>query len=132
MRFVSLWPNACSITTPNTAIASRPAVRDTALFIPDATPACSSPTALITVVVKGATLIAIPSPSTSTAGKKLVQKLPLIDGTANSTKPTAAIVGPTVSGKRAPKRSTSPPDQRDNENTIATNGSIAAPAAVAE
>ena len=58
---------------PNTAIATSPATRETALFTPDATPACSAWTAFITVVVNGATTIAIPRPSTATAGKNVVQ-----------------------------------------------------------
>src|SRR6185369_293223 len=130
--FPNRWLNACNMTTPNTAMASNPAVRDTALLIPDATPACSSPTELITVVVSGATVIDIPSPRTTTAGKKLVQKLGLTAGNVYSAKPTAAMIGPTVNGRRAPKRSIKPPDQRDNVNIITTNGSNEAPAAVAE
>ena len=58
---------------PNTATASKPAVRDTALFTPDAIPARLSCTAFITVVVSGATLIAMPKPSTMIAGRKVVQ-----------------------------------------------------------
>ena len=60
-------------TTPKAAIASRPAVRETALFTPEAVPASAGPTAFITVVVNGATVTAMPMPSTQTAGKKLVQ-----------------------------------------------------------
>src|ERR1044071_7620977 len=123
MRRASVALNACNIITPNTAIASNPAVRDTALLIPDATPACSSPTELITVVVNGATVIDIPTPRTTTAGKKLVQKFGLTEGKVNKANPIAAIIGPTVSGQRAPKRSINPPDQRDNVNMITTNGS---------
>jgi hypothetical protein len=64
---------AHAITSPKTAIASSAAVRDTALFTPDATPASSVPTAFITVVVSGATVMLMPRPSTQTAGKKLSQ-----------------------------------------------------------
>src|SRR5205085_12440344 len=60
-------------TTPKSAIARRPATRATALLTPDATPACLGSTALITVVVNGATVIAMPNPSTTTAGKNVVQ-----------------------------------------------------------
>jgi hypothetical protein len=42
-------------------------------LIPDAAPAKSPPAAFITVVVIGATLIAMPRPSTTTAGKNVVQ-----------------------------------------------------------
>ena len=74
--------NVRASTTPKTAIASRPATRATALLTPDATPACRGSTALITVVVRGATVIAIPNPSTTTAGKNVVQYEPPIPGRA--------------------------------------------------
>ena len=61
------------MTAPNTAIASRAAARDTALLTPEATPAMSSSTAPITVVVSGATVTVMPKPSTTTAGKNVVQ-----------------------------------------------------------
>src|ERR1043165_6055251 len=99
--------------------------------MPEAVPACSSLTESITVVVRGATVIAMPKPSTSTAGRKLVQKLRLTPGNANSAKPAAAIAGPTTSGKRAPIRLIRPPDQRESENIMTTNGNNPAPAAVA-
>ncbi len=54
-------------------MATNPAVRATALLTPDATPACVCETELITTVVSGATLMAIPRPSTATGGKKSVQ-----------------------------------------------------------
>ena len=62
-----------SIRMPSTATANTDARRDTALLIPEAIPACFSSTEFITVVVSGATLVAIPSPSTTTAGKNVVQ-----------------------------------------------------------
>ena len=52
---------------------NKPATRETALFTPDAMPTCFSSTAVITTVVRGATLMAIPKPRTITAGKKVVQ-----------------------------------------------------------
>jgi hypothetical protein len=55
------------------AIANTAASRETALLMPEAIPARSSSTEFITVVVRGATLIAIPNPSTMTAGKNVVQ-----------------------------------------------------------
>jgi hypothetical protein len=57
---------------PNSAIASSEAVRATALLNPEATPEWLSATALITAVVSGATVIAMPRPSTSTAGSQVV------------------------------------------------------------
>src|SRR4029077_20791400 len=111
-------------------IARRPATRATALLTPDATPACRLSTALITVVVSGATVIAMPNPSTTTAGKNVVQYEPPIPGRAYSTRPSAAVAGPMVSGRRPPTRATRPPDHRDSANMITGNGSSAAPAAV--
>ena len=58
---------------PKTATARSPAIRDTALFTPEATPASLEGTDSITAVVSGATLIAIPMPRTTTAGKKVLQ-----------------------------------------------------------
>ena len=60
-------------TIPMTAMASSPAMRDTALLMAEAMPARRVSTAPITTVVRGATLTAMPSPSTVTAGKKVVQ-----------------------------------------------------------
>ena len=68
--------NALSMITPKTAMASKEAVRATALLMPEATPARRPSMALITVVVSGATLIVIPALITMTAGKKLVQSCP--------------------------------------------------------
>ncbi len=72
------------------------------MLIPEAAPACLCSTAFITVVVSGATLIAIPSPSTITAGKYVAQYEPPIPGLANSANPAAAISGPITSGFFAP------------------------------
>ena len=58
---------------PSAAIARSAAVRETALLIPEAMPTRFAGTALITVVVSGATLTAIPKPSTTTAGKNRLQ-----------------------------------------------------------
>src|SRR5437016_772636 len=65
--------NVRTSTMPNTAIAMSPATRATALFTPDATPACWASTAASAVVVSGATRIAMPRPSTTMAGSTLVQ-----------------------------------------------------------
>ena len=54
-------------------MASMPAMREMALLMPDAVPACWLPTAPMTVVVSGATLMAMPRPSTAVAGKNVVQ-----------------------------------------------------------
>jgi hypothetical protein len=66
------WKTALS-NAPKTATASIAAIRETALLIPEATPTCCLSTEFITVVVSGATLTAIPSPSTTTAGKNVAQ-----------------------------------------------------------
>ena len=51
---------------------------------------------------------------------------------ANSAKPAAAIVGPAISGNRAPSRSSKPPAQRDSTPMITVNGRNTVPASVAE
>src|SRR5215470_6141805 len=86
----------------------------------------------MTTVVRGATLTLIPKPRTTNAGKNVVQYDPPIEGTANSAKPVAAIIGPTISGSFEPYRVTRPPDQRERKNMSRMRGSAAAPAAVAE
>src|SRR5712691_5124301 len=113
------------------AIARRPATLATALLTPDAAPACRGSTALITVVVSGATVTAIPNPSMTMAGKNVVQYIPPMPGRAYSARPIAAIAGPTVRGSRLPTRATRPPDHRESANMTSGNGSNAAPAAVA-
>ena len=62
-----------TINMPITAMPNRLARRDTALLMPEATPAWWVATLLITVVVSGATLKAMPKPNIVTAGKKVVQ-----------------------------------------------------------
>jgi hypothetical protein len=64
---------ASATTMPIPAMPKRPAVRATALFTPDARPVCSTETASITTVVSGATKSAAPQPSSSAAGKNVVQ-----------------------------------------------------------
>ena len=54
-------------------MAIRPAARETALFTPEARPAWLLGTAAITVVVSGATVMAMPRPITSMGGKNVVQ-----------------------------------------------------------
>src|SRR5580698_1997780 len=124
------YEGAAVTTMPSTATPINPAVRATALLMPDATPACSTPTEFITVVVNGATKSAPPNPRIVAAGKNVVQYDPSVPGRANARKPRAARVPPTTSGVRAPMRATKPPDQRDRTTMMATKGSSAAPAAV--
>src|SRR5580765_3618679 len=74
--FISrVWLNSCNITIPSTAMASKPATLETALLIPEAMPARVCATEFITVVVSGATLMAIPTPRTVMGGKNVVQYL---------------------------------------------------------
>jgi hypothetical protein len=58
---------------PRAAMARRPALRETAVLTPEAIPAWRCSTAPSTAVVSGATLIDIPSPKSTMAGKKSVQ-----------------------------------------------------------
>ena len=130
-RGITRVSNVRASRTPKTAIATSPATRDTALLTPDATPACRLSTALMTVVVNGATVTAIPNARTITAGQNVVQHEPPMKGRANNAKPSAAMMGPTVSGRRLPTRATRPPDHRDSANMMMGKGRIAAPADVA-
>src|SRR5215212_1947157 len=117
---------------PSSGIAKSPAARETALFTPEASPECLPSAELIAVVVSGAMTNDIPSPSTTTAGKNVVQYEPVVPGMAKRTKPVAAITGPMMSGSLAPYRVTKPPAHRDIRNVMMTNGRKAPPAAVAE
>src|SRR5918993_1072850 len=117
---------------PSSGIAKIPAERETALFTPEASPECLPSTELIAVVVSGAMTNDIPSPSTTTAGKNVVQYEPSVPGTAKRTKPVAATSGPMMSGNLAPYRVTKPPAPREIRNVMMTNGTNELPAAVAE
>jgi hypothetical protein len=61
------------ITMPSTAIANKLAVRLMALLMPEAVPVLSWLTEPSTVVVKGATVMLIPTLIVNTAGKKVSQ-----------------------------------------------------------
>ena len=113
-------------------MAMSPADRATALLIPDAMPDRSAATEDITVVVSGATVTTIPNPSTTIAGKNVVQYCPPTPGRASNANPAAATIGPATSGPFDPYRSTSPPAHLDSTNMIEISGSNAPPAAVAE
>src|SRR5262245_31642075 len=78
-------------TTPTMATASSSARRETALLMPEARPACFSSTDVITVAVSGATLVAMPTLMTQTAGKTVTQYDPSRDR-RNNRKPDAAII----------------------------------------
>ena len=54
-------------------MATTTAMRDAALLMPEAAPWKATLTELMTTVVSGATLTAMPSPRTTMAGKKVVQ-----------------------------------------------------------
>src|SRR5947207_13906475 len=65
----------CSITILKTAIATRRAVRATALFTPEAIPDRFCGTELMTTVVSGAKLTGMQSPSSGTGGQKSYPEL---------------------------------------------------------
>src|SRR5437773_2468364 len=121
-----------SATAPKIATANTFATDATALLTPDATPAWRDGTALITKVVKGATVTTMPNPRVTIGTKKDIQYGDSASDSANRNNPTAAIAGPITSGRRAPKRSNNPPAQRDSAPMMMVNGRNAAPAAVAE
>jgi hypothetical protein len=102
------------------------------LFTPEASPECLTSTEFIAVVVSGAMTNDIPKPSTTIAGKNVVQYDPSVPGMTKRIKPVATITGPMTSGSLAPYRVTSPPAHRDIRNVMITNGKNELPAAVTE
>ena len=85
----------------------------------------------MTVVVSGATLTTMPTPRIVIGPRKAQYDAPPT-GNASNPKPRAATAGPITSGQRAPKRSSTPPDQRDRPPMMSVNGRKEAPASVAE
>ncbi len=65
-------PKLAEITAPRTAIASRPATRETPLLTPEAMPTWRSSTESSTVAVSGATVAERPRPKTSRPGSTSV------------------------------------------------------------
>ena len=86
----------------------------------------------MTVVVRGATVIAMPNPTTTIGSKNATQYELVTPDAAKRAKPAATIVGPKIRGTRAPTRSSSPPDQRDSTPMMMVNGRNTVPANVAE
>src|SRR5215208_8542112 len=121
-----------SATAPRTATASRLPTEAIALLNPEAKPARSVGTALMTEVVSGATLSAMPMPSATIGRKKVAQYDPPVPGTARRPKTKAAIAGPMITSQRPPARLSSPPDQRDNPPMMRVKGKNTAPVRVAE
>src|SRR5262245_12572988 len=111
-------------------MANRPPTRAAALLMPEAVLPLSSGAALRTVVVRGATLTVMPVPTIIRPGRNPDQKLWLSPESPSTIKPKAVIDGPAISGSRAPKRATRPPDQRDPKPMMMENGRKAAPAPV--
>ncbi len=72
-RASRLLLKAAKTKTSKTAIASRPAVKLVALFTPEANPECLPSTEFMAVDVSGAITTLIPKPTTTTAGKSVVQ-----------------------------------------------------------
>ncbi|WP_207955764.1 hypothetical protein [Rubrobacter marinus] len=64
---------AAKTRMPRIGIARSPAVLETALFTPEASPEWRPSTEFRAVVVRGAMTSDIPRPCTRTAGKKVVQ-----------------------------------------------------------
>ena len=69
MSWSSRFWNATETTAPRAAIAISPAIRDTALLTPLASPEWPASTELRTVAVSGATVADSPRPNTSTPGR---------------------------------------------------------------
>ena len=114
-------PKVPSAMVPRTATNRRLAIEATALLMPEAIPIWRSATPLTTAVVRGATVIAIPSPRTIIGGRN-IQYAVAPAALPSNAKPTPAIAGPSIKGARVPKRSAKPPDQRDNSARITVKG----------
>jgi hypothetical protein len=67
----------------------------------------------MTVVVSGGTVAAMPNPTIPIGSRNPIHNEVIGPARTMSANPTAVIVGPTISGSRAPIRSSRPPDQRD-------------------
>ena len=117
-------------TRGRTATAIRFATRDTALLIPDATPAWPESTAANAVAVTGATTSDSPKPNTTTAGSTaLMYRSPGSMAAINST-PAAISNGPIVNGVRGPMRRASMPARADSSSIRPVIGNDANPAEV--
>jgi hypothetical protein len=101
------------------------------LLIPEATPEWLEDTAAITVLVRGATLMVMPTANTSRPGRRPVQKPLPIHGPASKAKPIPAMIGPTVSMARAPTLPAIRPATPDRVPITADSGSSVAPASAA-
>ena len=86
----------------------------------------------MTTVVRGATLIAMPKPSTTKRAKKLFQYEPPIPGIANIGKARGCDQRTDDQGQLGTVTGYSPPDERERKNINRIRGSAAAPASVAE
>jgi hypothetical protein len=111
------------------ATARSPPERATALLTPEAAPAHSAGTAPSAVDVTGATISASPSPKTTTAGKTSVRKEASGPTLVIRIIATPTMIGPTVSGNRAPILVASSPIRADSNNKMSVTGSSAVPAA---
>jgi len=80
-----------SVSTPMMATASSDASRAQVLLMPEAMPTSSGAMASKTRVVRGVTLIAIPSPTVAMGGKNVDQDDPPIPGSANKASPAAVV-----------------------------------------
>ena len=103
-----------------------------ALLMPDAVPLRPAPTEFITVVVRGATIVAKPGPSTKMPGNTLVQYAPLADVLNKRAYPPAQRHDPTAKGTRGPKREAIVPENLENIEIRILIGRKDAPAIVAE
>jgi hypothetical protein len=101
------------------------------LLTAEATPVFSSGTAPSTAAVSGATTSASPRANSATAGNTPVQYPEPSATCANSAMPAAASSGPTVIGRRGPRRPASRPAHGETVTSSTLTGRSAAPAASA-
>ncbi len=111
-------------TTPSIATATRPAIRETALLMPDAAPVSSSSTAVMTALDSGETTSAMPSPISTISGKTPVQnwRTPEPISRARPANAMATTRLPLAIGTRGPIRSASLPTLPDSSAIAADRG----------
>ena len=121
-------PKWAEITAPSTAIASRPATRETPLLTPEAMPTWRSSTESSTVAVSGATVAERPRPKTRIAGQHVGRR------SRRRRRPAAAAAGRCrrrsarrVIGSRGPVPEAIRPKRGERKNIRIEIGVVARP-----
>ena len=106
------------MSEPNTAIASTPATRDSAVLTPEAAPASPAPHRLHDCCRQGRNRDGHAQAQHDDPGQKTAPVVgPPVPGSASNAKPAAAMSGPTISGAapRAGQPASGPPGQHEHD-----------------